>query len=551
MLLTLQKIALFLCFWAALLIAPPVLAGSKDGIIYEYDLITQKKGQSFQSALAKAKLSAYQTELMMKLPVLREAKSDRIFRVSYLIKSNKRLMREVKVTRGNRMANFVLTGAPGSHKFVSKPSEIKAKQLRPSARAKTASQSAKTLKPLKNHNESLFSLTVTQKKGEKLERALRPLKLSTTQKNIVNSGKFTKSALGDRRLTFYFAGSPAKKLLRGVTIKRGNRRVDFMVSKVGKHFLLRNLRVVGEKQRKEMLTKFAGAQHKGHYSSTSGTNTGKKTTAKSPKKSAKKSKGKIVNSGGYRLYRIRQAKGQSLNAAMKGFLLTAAQRDLLRKIPVVKRAKSTRYFYPLFEKKGSKKYLKAVRIARGGNVAEFVLVKYRGKWVWADRRGKIKTRGGFLRYPLNFRRISSGFNLRRRHPITRRIRPHKGTDFSARHGTPIWAPANGVVTFAGRQRGYGITLEIDHGNGYKTLYAHLSRIVKGIRKGKRVKKRQVIARVGNTGRSTASHLHYEVKVNGRPRNPMTVRLPGGGGSKTLPSAKKAANHYLPKIRQML
>lgn len=533
MLLNKGKIAPSQWLWLVLVcLSFSVAATTNDHIIYEYDTITQKKGQSLTDALKNAKLSAYQKKLINNLPVLRKVDSDRQFRIIYAIDKGQRLIREVKVTRGNRTANFILTGSVGSHRFVSQASQISESQLKETPKLTSVGSTVKLI----STEESLFSLTVTQNKGQSLSNALRPLNLSKLQRTIIDSGDFVKSALSQRKLKLYFAGSLEQKRLRGLTVTRGNNRADYFVSENKNGFHLRSLKTVKATVRQSVLKKFARAS-------------AKKTTTVASKTPYKK--GNITDSGSYRLLRLTQGKGKSLASAMRPFSLTSAQRRLISTIPVIKTAKSTRYFYLLFEKQGGKKYLKAVRVVRGKNVAEFVLAKYQGKWTWANAKGKVTSSRGFLRYPLNFRRISSGFNLRRRHPITRRIRPHRGTDFKAAHGTPIWAPADGVVTFAGRQRGYGITLEIDHGNGYKTRYAHLSRIMKGARKGKRVKKRQIVARVGNTGFSTGTHLHYEVIVNGRARNPMTVRLPGGGGTKTLSSAKKAAARYLPQIRRMM
>ena len=134
-------------------------------------------------------------------------------------------------------------------------------------------------------------------------------------------------------------------------------------------------------------------------------------------------------------------------------------------------------------------------------------------------------RKAFLRTPVDFARISSNFNLNRRHPVLNTIRAHKGTDYAARTGTPIKAAGDGRVTLAGRKGGYGNTVVLQHGNNITTLYAHMSRFAKGVRSGKYVKQGQVIGYVGSTGLATGPHLHYEFRVNGVHRNPVTVKLP--------------------------
>ena len=126
----------------------------------------------------------------------------------------------------------------------------------------------------------------------------------------------------------------------------------------------------------------------------------------------------------------------------------------------------------------------------------------------------------FLLKPLSFRRISSGFSKRRFHPILKKNVPHLGTDYAANTGTEVWTTAKGRVTFAGRKGGYGKMVEVDHANGYRTRYAHLSRI--HVRKGQRVEKQQRLGLVGSSGRATGPHLHYELLRNGRHLNPVTV-----------------------------
>ncbi|MDZ7791477.1 MAG: peptidoglycan DD-metalloendopeptidase family protein [Xanthomonadales bacterium] len=132
-------------------------------------------------------------------------------------------------------------------------------------------------------------------------------------------------------------------------------------------------------------------------------------------------------------------------------------------------------------------------------------------------------RKAFLRTPLNFARVSSNFNPRRLHPVTKRVRPHNGTDYAAATGTPVWASGDGKVIEAGYSRANGNYIFVQHGNSIVTRYLHLSR--KTVKRGDRVRQGQTIGHVGATGLATGPHLHYEFLLNGVHRNPRTVDLP--------------------------
>jgi murein DD-endopeptidase MepM/ murein hydrolase activator NlpD len=149
-----------------------------------------------------------------------------------------------------------------------------------------------------------------------------------------------------------------------------------------------------------------------------------------------------------------------------------------------------------------------------------------GRVDYYDADGK-SLRRAFLKAPLSFRRISSGFSHGRFHPILKIYRPHHGLDYAAPTGTPVSAIGDGVIAFAGYRGQYGKLIIIRHPNGYKTYYGHLSRIEKGLKKGKKVKQGQVIGYVGATGLATGPHLHYEVRVNNKPINPLKVKIPRG------------------------
>ena len=134
-------------------------------------------------------------------------------------------------------------------------------------------------------------------------------------------------------------------------------------------------------------------------------------------------------------------------------------------------------------------------------------------------------RKAFLRSPVNFTRISSRFTVNRYHPILHKFRSHKGVDYAAKRGTPIQAAGDGKVIFKGKKGGYGKVMIVQHGSKYTTLYAHLKTYNRKLRIGSKVKQGQTIAYVGSSGLATGPHLHYEFRVNGVHRNPLTVKLP--------------------------
>lgn len=134
-------------------------------------------------------------------------------------------------------------------------------------------------------------------------------------------------------------------------------------------------------------------------------------------------------------------------------------------------------------------------------------------------------RKAFLRTPVNFSRISSRFTTGRYHPVLHKVRAHKGVDYAAKSGTPIYAAGDGKVIFKGKKGGYGKVMIVQHGSKYTTLYAHLKTYNRKLKVGSKVKQGQTIAYVGMTGLATGPHLHYEFRVNGTHRNPLTVRLP--------------------------
>lgn len=157
----------------------------------------------------------------------------------------------------------------------------------------------------------------------------------------------------------------------------------------------------------------------------------------------------------------------------------------------------------------------------------------------------LSMRKAFIRTPVDFSRISSSFNPNRLHPIFKTSLPHRGVDYAARTGTPIKASGDGKIIFKGVQRGYGNVVIINHGRGYTTLYGHMSKFVRSLKRGSKVKQGQVIGYVGQTGYATGPHLHYEFRINGKHKNPVTVKLPND-----LPMTKKDLKRYLPYAQQM-
>ena len=155
---------------------------------------------------------------------------------------------------------------------------------------------------------------------------------------------------------------------------------------------------------------------------------------------------------------------------------------------------------------------------------------------------------GFRRNPLDFMRVTSTFAAKRYHPILGIYRAHLGTDYGAAHGTPVYAVADGTVAGAGRDGGYGNVVTIRHHSGYSSRYAHLSRFGSKIRPGVRVKQNDIIGYVGATGLATGPHLHYELRMNGRPVNSRTVKLPG---APPLPSDYRAEFRQLASERVAL
>lgn len=167
--------------------------------------------------------------------------------------------------------------------------------------------------------------------------------------------------------------------------------------------------------------------------------------------------------------------------------------------------------------------LAASFVNRGRTITAIRYSDTAGKTAFYTPEGESLQRA-FLRAPIDAR-ISSSFNLQRRHPVLNVVRPHEGTDYAAATGSPIVAAGDGRVRFKGWKGGYGRAVVLQHGDDVTTLYAHMSSFAPGIARAEKVEQGQTIGYVGSSGMVTGAHLHYEFRLNGSPRNSRTVKLP--------------------------
>ena len=188
-------------------------------------------------------------------------------------------------------------------------------------------------------------------------------------------------------------------------------------------------------------------------------------------------------------------------------------------------------FRVLYEEKGCDGEVIAIDTVRyaifSHNGKDLPMVMYDqkdGGNIWWNEKGE-SMRKAFLKAPLKFSRISSGFSYARRHPVTRRVQPHTGIDYAAPKGTPVMSIGDGVVTSKKYEGAGGNTVRIRHNSVYSTAYLHLSGYAKGLKVGQRVRQGEVIGYVGSTGRSTGPHLDFRVWKNGSPINPLKMESP--------------------------
>ena len=205
-------------------------------------------------------------------------------------------------------------------------------------------------------------------------------------------------------------------------------------------------------------------------------------------------------------------------------------------------------FFVIFETD----YSEGERVSSGDIIfAEFTNKneRYRAQRFYDDIQGKQyfnengdNVKKAFLRAPLDFAYISSHFNPNRMHPILHRIKAHNGVDYAAKRNTPVKASGDGVISFLGRQSGYGRTIEIKHGGNIKTLYAHLERFNTKLKVGSKVKQGEIIAFVGDSGQATGPHLHFEFWQGQVRTDPVKVKLP---------SAKPVNKSQIEEFRNIL
>ena len=189
----------------------------------------------------------------------------------------------------------------------------------------------------------------------------------------------------------------------------------------------------------------------------------------------------------------------------------------------------------------------AVRMTNGGK--DYVALRFQdgdNEAQYYDTKGRARKKP-FLRSPLKFSRVTSGFNRNRYHPVLKRRRPHNGVDFGAPKGTPVHAIGDGKVEFSGTNGGHGRYVKLDHAGPYASSYSHLSKLT--VKKGQRVRQGQIVGYVGSTGLATGPHLHYQFWKHGKYVNPLTVKLPSAGVPAVKDKAGFAAHRdkWLPEI----
>ena len=194
----------------------------------------------------------------------------------------------------------------------------------------------------------------------------------------------------------------------------------------------------------------------------------------------------------------------------------------------------------------------AAEFVRGSRVHRAVRYTGKdGKTAYYSPDGKAKGRT-FMRHPVDIVRITSKFNLARMHPVLHQIRAHRGVDYGAPYGSPIRAVADGRISYSGNRNAYGKTVIIKHDSKRTTLYAHMSKIEKRSKVGNKIKRGDIIGYVGKTGRVTGTHLHYELRINGKHVDPLKVELPSPEplAASELPILKGISQELIAQMRSV-
>lgn len=195
----------------------------------------------------------------------------------------------------------------------------------------------------------------------------------------------------------------------------------------------------------------------------------------------------------------------------------------------------------------------AAEFIRGGKTYQAIrFTTDEGKTGYYSPTGQSKRRT-FMRHPVDVVRITSRFDPNRLHPVLHKIRAHRGVDYGAPYGSPIRATADGKISFAGTQNTYGKMVKLKHGQKFSTLYAHMSKISEKMKTGGRVKQGDVIGYVGNSGRVTGTHLHYEFRVNNEHVDPLKIELPAAQpiASEHLDELRSVSDELIAQMRSVL
>ncbi len=363
------------------------LKPTEDAIIYEYEVITQKKGEPFSAFLDGSILSAQEKALITAIPIMHAAESERHFHLSYLLRNGSRSLKEVKIIQGKRIINFVLVDEGGKQTFVKKATQI------PIILQSTIANDAKRRNAAKSIGGQLHAVSFVQKKGQSLKKAWTAAQLSSLQKRIVEGGSFVKSAKSDRTFTLYFEKQGNKRLLKGLRLRRNQSLVEYQLQKLGGRFKLVDLGTLDKTKRTAVQEWFNRAKGNSNASDSAATQSLSATKQSAvpelvsvSEREAKASKPAQTSSSNnaqkkYFGLRVLQNKGQSIQQALQPAMLSALQQRIVLSGDFVKAAKSQRSISLFFEKAGSKRLLKGLRLIRKKIQLDYEVKKVKGQFV--------------------------------------------------------------------------------------------------------------------------------------------------------------------------